>query len=108
MYGHHVFAVLFASDEKNQASSASKLLENSKWYREATGGVAERPTLTSREATPACDDEEGERKSTVDCLVITFDEVLKNFSDGLQFRMDPNTSDLLLEHRGISKISATH
>ncbi|KAI0545087.1 kinase-like domain-containing protein [Xylaria curta] len=92
------------------ANSAFKLPENSKWYREATGGVARRPTMSYREATPGGDGEEGERTGTdtVDRLVITFDEEWKNPSKGLQFGTDYINSDILLGHRGTLNISATH
>ncbi|KAF7507545.1 hypothetical protein GJ744_010336 [Endocarpon pusillum] len=53
MYDHNVFGVLTARDPKNKASSAFNLPHNAKWFRKAAGGIAEEPTIDSREPTPA-------------------------------------------------------
>lgn len=52
MYDHNVFAVFTAFDQRNMASSAFRLSHNSQWFRKAEGGVAEEPTIDSRETTP--------------------------------------------------------
>lgn len=107
LYDHNVFAVLTAYDHQNKASSAFKLQENSKWFREAVGGVAEEPTIDSREATPAeepqLDDEE---PGAVDRLVVTFDELLEKLQNGVQLGTNPSSSHILLGHRGTKGISA--
>lgn len=107
IYNHGVFAVLTACDQKNKAISAFKLPQNAKWFRKAIGGVAEEPTINSREATPAenlqSDDEE---LGAVDRLVVTFDEPLKNSLNGIQLGTNPLSSDVLLGHRGTKGISA--
>ena len=123
MYGSNVFAVITAHDTRNLASSALRLPENSKWFRAATGGVAERPSLGSRESTPATDvspsfaaggngsDTESDEEDdwvdgAADCLIITFDEPLKNPENGLQLGSSSLTSDILLGHRGTRGVSA--
>lgn len=107
VYDYNVFAVLTACDQKNKASSAFKLPQNAKWFHKATGGVAEKPTLDSREATPAENPQsEDEEIGAVDRLVVTFDEPLKNPLNGIQLGTNPLSSDVLLGHRGTKGISA--
>ena len=110
MYDHNVFAVLTAHDEKNRASSAIKLEENAKWFHKAMGGVAEKPTITSREATPAETSPQGNSETAetdaVNRLVITFDKLLENIQHGLQLGTNPKSSHVLLGHRGTRGISA--
>ncbi|MCJ1407503.1 hypothetical protein MMC19_001574 [Ptychographa xylographoides] len=109
MYNPEVFAVLTAYDQKNKASSAFKLPHNSKWFRPAAGGVAERPIINSREATPAEDSQsEDEGASAVDRLVLPFSKLmqLENVSDGIQAGTSTISSHILLGHRGIQGISS--
>ena len=106
MYGHEVFAVLTPRDRKNKAGSAFKLKHNSEWFQGATGGVAEAPTLKSREVTPAEDFSSDEESDAVDRLVITFDGLLKHPLSGLQFGTSQDTSHILLGYRGTRGISA--
>jgi hypothetical protein len=106
VYDHNVFAVLTACDQKNKASSAFKLPHNSRWFRKAVGGVAEKPTIDSRAVTPAEDaqsDDEG--LGAVDRLVVTF-EGLENPLNGIQLGTNPISSHILLGHRGTKGISA--
>lgn len=108
MYDHNVFAVLTTHDRKNKTSSAFKLPQNSRWFHKATGGVAEVPTIDNREPTPANDSQsEDEKPTAVDRLVVTFDELLKNTRNSIQFGTNPSSSDILLGHRGTKGISAT-
>ena len=109
MYDYSVFAVLTASDEANKASSAFKLPQNITWFRKAIRGVAEEPTINSREVTPAANpqsDDEDEKLGAVDRLVLTFDELLKYPLNGIQLGTNPSTSHILLGHRGTKGISA--
>jgi hypothetical protein len=97
------------------ASSAFKLSHNSQWFRKADGGVAEEPTIGSRETTPSWDEgqyeavnENSNHNSTIgaiDRLVITFDGQWKNLDNGIQFGSNPNLSHILLGHRGTKGIS---
>ena len=111
MYGPDVFAVITAYDLKNKASSAIVLEHNLRWFRKATGGVAVKPILNSRHPTPAEDsqseDDEEKDVSTVDRLVISFEELLTldNLQNGLQFGTDLISSHVLLGHRGTKGIS---
>ncbi len=109
MYSPSVFAVLTPCDEKNKARSAFKLPQNERWFHKATGGVAEEPTIDSREPTPAPDASSGDQDlGATDRLVVTFDELLKeleNFENGLQFGTNPGVCHILLGHRGTGGIS---
>ena len=113
MYGPDVFAVITARDQKNQASSAFGLEHNSRWFCKATGGVALKPTMDSRETTPADDSQSDDKKeeeiaSTVDRLVLSFSKLLAldNLENGLQLGTNPILSHILLGHRGTKGISA--
>jgi len=107
MYSRNVFAVLTASDHRNKASSAFKLPQNAKWLRKATGGVAEEPTINSREQTPAADAQSADHSiGATDRLVLTFDELLKDLPSGVQLGTNPHSSHVLLGHRGTEGISA--
>jgi hypothetical protein len=107
MYDHNVFAVLTAHDQKNKASSAFKLPLNSRWFREAVGGVAEEPTINSREATPAEDPRSNDDGSSVlNRLLVTFNELMKNPLNAIQAGTNPTSSHILLGYRGTKGISA--
>ena len=109
MYDHNIFAVLTAYDGKNKANSAFKLPENSTWFCPSAGGVAIKPTIDTRQATPAEDGESDEEElSIVDRLIVTFDELLENenLENGLQLGTNPISSHILLGHRGTKGISA--
>ena len=84
-----------------------QLPENSRWLRKAVGGVAEQPTIDSREVTPAEDLHfEDEEASAVDRLVVTFDGLLENLENGVVLGSNPKKSHILLGHRGTGGISA--
>lgn len=106
MYDHNVFAILTACDQINRASSAFQLPENSKWLQKAAGGVAEEPTISSREVTPAEDLYSDEQASAIDRLVVTFDGLLENLENGIQLGSNPKSCHILLGHRGTKGISA--
>jgi len=109
MFDHNVFAVLTAYDGKNKANSAFRLPENSTWFHSSVGGVAIKPTINSRQATPAEDGESDEEElSVVDRLIVTFDKLLESesFENGLQFGTDLLSSHILLGHRGTKGVSA--
>ena len=112
MYDPDVFMVLTAHDQKNKAGSALELAHNARWFRKATGGVAVAPTINSREATPAEDlqsnnDDVEEEESTVNRLVVTFNQLLalENLQNGLQLGTNSIVSHILLGHRGTKGIS---
>lgn len=105
MYDHKVFAVLTPCDPKNKASSAFKLQQNSNWFQGAVGGVAEEPTLDSREANPAEDLSSDDEDDATDRLVLTFDKLLKEPLNGIQFGTS-QSSHVVLGYRGTKGISA--
>ena len=109
MYDPNVFAVLTAKDRRNRAASAIELKHNSRWFCKATGNVALKPTIGSRETTPAEDSQyDGDSKaSAVSRLVLPFDKLLPldNLQNGLQLGTDPELSHVLLGHRGTKGVS---
>lgn len=107
MDDHDIFAVLIAYDDQNRASSAFKLPENARWFRGVVGGVAETPTLDSREVTLADDASPNDvQVNSVDRLVVTFSELMKNPTTAIQVGTHPATSHILLGHRGTRGVSA--
>ena len=112
MYDSDVFAVITAHDQKNKAASALELEYNSRWFYKATGGVALKPNIDSREATPAEDSQLNDEKedkiaSIVDRLIVSFSKLLAlgNLENGLQLGTKPISSHILLGHRGTKGIS---
>lgn len=120
MYDHNVFAVLTALGSNAKANSAIKLAHNSRWFREAVTppGVAEQPTIDSREPTPApsaADEDQNQSrymqtKNEGASLVVTFDQLLlsQSLAQGVQFGTKPSSAHILLGHRGTRGISARH
>lgn len=53
MCDQNTFAILIPCDEKNRARDAFRLPANADWYHKAANGVAETPTIGSRNPTPA-------------------------------------------------------
>ena len=109
MYGPNVFAVLTAHDQKNKAGSAFELEHNSRWFSKAAGGVALKPTIDSRETTPAEDSQSDDGEaSAVNRLVLPFDKLLSldNLQNGLQLGTNTASSHVLLGHRGTKGISS--
>ena len=52
MVGSNVFAVLIPFDQMKLARNAFRLPENANWYCNSAEGIAEKPTVGSREPTP--------------------------------------------------------
>lgn len=98
------------------ANSAFKLAHNLQWFRKAEGGVAEEPTMNSRETTPAAGDDaqseklndrnKNSRPGAVNQLVVTFDGLLKRLRNETQLRTNSILSHILLRHRETKGISA--
>jgi hypothetical protein len=105
MYGYNVFAVLTPCDEEDKARKAFALVENATWFQEATGDIAEEPTIDSREPTPAPPTPNDVAIKTSCSIILTLDKPLKNPLNGFQF----GTSipcDVLLGRRGTRGISS--
>lgn len=108
MYDPKVFAVLTAHDQKNKAGTAFELEHNSRWFFKAAGGVALKPTIDSRETTPAGDSQSDDGEaSAVNSLILPFDKLLSldNLQNGLQLGTNTASSHVLLGHRGTKGIS---
>lgn len=107
----NVFAILTACDPTNLARDAFRLPHNIHGYYKTTDdlvhGIAEEPTINSREATPACvlfaDDG---KYGSVDRIQLRLDKPPKDRSRAWQFGTDPRACDYLLGHRGTTGISS--
>ena len=105
----NVFAVLIPCDKTNRAGTAFRLPENVNRFHKATGGVAEEPTIDSREPTPAPlppskENGEGDQNAT-DRIILTFNKPPKDPLIGWQLGTNKDLSDVLLGHRGTAGIS---
>jgi serine/threonine protein kinase len=107
MCDQNVFAVLIPCDKKNLARDAFRLEHNADWYRKAAGGIAEEPTIDSREPTPAPQPSFNTNYDSADRILLTFDKKPKDPGSGWQFGTD-QFSDVLLGHRGTIGISGRH
>ena len=107
-YDPNVFAIITAHDLRNMATSALKLPHNAKWFHKATGGVAEKATINSREPTPADQEglEDAQPLSAVDRLVITFVDESGCRLQGLRFGTNQTSSEILFGERGTKGVSA--
>ena len=105
----NVFAVLIPCDNKNRARTAFRLPENVNRFYKATGGIAEEPTIGSREPTPALlppskEKGKGDQNAT-DRIILTFNKPPKDPLKGWQLGTNKVSSDILLGHRGTAGIS---
>ncbi|KAF2453500.1 kinase-like domain-containing protein [Lineolata rhizophorae] len=109
MLDPNVFAVLTPCDEKNRARTAFSLPENADRFHKAVGGVAEEPTIDSRQSTPSLlspsEETGGEDEDATDRIILTFDKPSKDPLKGWQFGTNKASSDVLLGHRGTRGIS---
>lgn len=100
----NVFAVLIPDSDPTKA--AFRLQHNAIYYHPSVGGIADQPTIASRDTTPAASTEVEDKN--LERLLLTFDSRPKDPQRGWQFGTDPNTSDVLLGYRGTQGISAHH
>lgn len=106
----NVFAVLTPRDRNNLARAAFCLPENAdSYYRAAKGsaqGIAEEPTIDSRESTPAPGPSpEQTNYNSADRIVLRLDKPPRDPTKW-QFGTDPRVCDCLLGHRGTIGISS--
>lgn len=64
------------------------------------------PTIDSRQSTPATGPSMDETFGATDRLILTFDELPRDLSNGVQLGTNPRSSHVFLEHRGTRGISA--
>ena len=103
----NLFAVLTAYDNKNLARDAFGLPANIHCFRKAAEGIAEEPTIDSREPTPAPQPSPEARCESGDRILLRLDKPPKDSKTGWKFGTDPRVSDVLLGHRGTSGISSS-
>ena len=107
----NVFAVLIPHDEKGFARDAFRLDHNAGLYHRSSQSILTEPSLLSREPTPAFSISEpgdNDNNHDTDRLILTFDGRPKDPLRGWQFGTNPQTSDILLGHRGTPGVSARH
>ncbi|KAK2738633.1 hypothetical protein FQN57_006951 [Myotisia sp. PD_48] len=116
-----LIATLVATDGTNHTESAFRLSHNRTRYLPPADSVAEGPTISSRECTPAPEpdtplssqessyhDYEVDDFCNTHRIRLTFSNGPKNPMKGFVFGTDPNTCDVLLGYRGAKGISAQH
>ena len=111
MYEANVFAVLVPSDFDGLARDAFRLGHNAELYHRSSKGIVTEPGLSSRESTPApsaLKPENDDSDHDKDRLVLTFHKRPRDLLRGWQFGTSPQTSDILLGHRGTTGISGRH
>jgi hypothetical protein len=111
MSNPNVFAVLIPCDDNNLARAAFRLPENAHGYCKAAEGsaqgIAEEPTIDSREPTPAPGPSpEQANYYSADRILLRLDKPPKDPTRGWQFGTDPRFCDYLLGHRGTNGISS--
>ncbi|KAL9014764.1 MAG: hypothetical protein Q9173_000594 [Seirophora scorigena] len=101
-----LFAVLTPCDNSNLAREAFSLPENNHYYHKAAHSIAQEPIIDSRESTPAHQQPTQTYYGSGDCILLHFDDPLKEPMTGWQFGTNPRLSDILLGHRGTMGISS--
>ena len=106
----NLIATLIPVDPEKWTENAFRLDDNKNRYLPPARGIAEGPTISSREATPA-DEQPADDHCKYDCthrLQLTFGEKPKDASKGYSFGTDPQRCDVLLGSRGAHGISGLH
>ena len=101
----NVSAVLTADDNLNLARDAFHLQDNAHCFHNAAKGIADKPTIDSREPTPA---PEAPADAQYEAVFLRFDKPPKGLKKGWQFGTDLRVPDILLGHRGTPGISSCH
>ncbi|KAI9675746.1 MAG: hypothetical protein M1817_001113 [Caeruleum heppii] len=110
MEDSNLIATLIPIDDKEWAKNAFRLDHNQSRYLSPARGIAEGPTISSREATPGTqqpDDDAGQYDSA-HRIQLTFDVKPKDPTKGYTFGTNPQTCDVLLGYRGAYRISGRH
>jgi len=110
MENPNLIATLIPVDDRKRAENAFRLENNQNRYLPPTRGIAEGPTVSSREATPAQEQliDDYCKYDSTHRLQLTFDEKPKDASKGYSFGTDSRNCDVLLGHRGAHGISRLH
>ena len=113
----NLIATLIPCDDHEAAKNAFTRVQNHGRYVAPTRSIAEFPTISSREATPARDkagEEDGEGSGQSDCsprILLRFNEEkleLKNPANGIAFGSHPEKCDIYLGPRGTGGVSGVH
>lgn len=107
MFDYNVFAILTPYKQNHNAIITFDLPHNAKRFCKGVSSVvAKEPTIDSREPTPGLAESSTTENKEAACIVLTFDEEVKDPENVWQFGTRPSTSDILLGHRGTELISA--
>ncbi len=106
----NVIATLIPVDKEKRAENAFCHGENEERYLPPTRGIAEGPTISSQEATPAQEQPDNDHREydSTHRLQLTFDKAPKDPTKGYSFGIDPQKCDVLLGNRGAHGISGLH
>lgn len=112
MENPNLIATLIPVDTKKLAENAFRLKHNHARYLRPTGGIAEEPTISSREPTPAPQlrdsNADGHCHASAHRIQLTFSQKPKDPSKGYAFGTNPRLCDVLLGYRGTPGISSVH
>ncbi|KAL8900705.1 MAG: hypothetical protein Q9207_005572 [Kuettlingeria erythrocarpa] len=106
----NLIATLIPVDHEKRAENAFCHDKNKKRYLPPTRAIAESPSISSREATPAREqpDDDHCKYDSTHRLQLTFDKEPNNASKGYSFGTDPKNCDVLLGNRGVYGLSGLH
>ncbi len=106
----NLIATLIPADTEKLTENAFRRKHNEKRYLPPTQGIAEDPTISSREATPAKEmlDDDHCKYDFTHRLQLTFDKEPKDPTKGYSFGTNPQVCDILLGQRGARCISGLH
>ncbi|KAL8941885.1 MAG: hypothetical protein Q9216_001995 [Gyalolechia sp. 2 TL-2023] len=104
----NLFAVLMPCNENTK--DAFRYPHNANRYYERIKAIPQEPVFESRESTPSPPDfqESSLDYTSLDRILLTFDQKPKDLSKGWQFGTNPSSSDVLLGDRRTKGISARH
>ena len=105
-----LIATLIPTDPRKVAENAFLFEENRARYLEPSKWIADGPTSSRREATPAQEqlDEDGDEYDTTHRIRLRFTDKLQNPAKGIAFGCDPDQCDVLLPYKARRAISSLH
>jgi len=106
----NLIATLIPADKEKLTENAFCLENNEKRYLPPTRGIAEGPSISSREPTPAQEEPIDDycKYDSTHRLQLTFDKAPKDASKGYSFGTNSKSCDVVLGSRGARGISGLH
>src|SRR4051794_13855818 len=103
----NLIVTLIPVDKDKLAENAFRLAHNSDRYLPPARGIAQGPTISSRDPTPAPQSQADCDNNSTHCIQLTFSKEPKDPTRGFSFGTNPNC-DVLLGYRGTEGISGLH